>query len=163
MTDPLLKNSITPAPCSQCGSPEGEHWDTGCGEIDAETARWIIAEVDAISAPLRRVRIQATVSKASLSTARQVIRLATVGIHVRSDEQERELQVAVARKISDLTGERVMRNALQAIELRMREPEVSDASFRQLVTDLVDQVLAGLRAQEASRIDPERLLPKVAR
>lgn len=107
--------------------------------------------------------MNAPVSKASLSTARQVIRLATVGIHVRSDEQERELQVAVARKISDLTGERVMRNALQAIELRMREPAVSDASFRQLVTDLVDQVLTGLRAQEASRIDPERLLPKVAR
>lgn len=94
----------------------------------------------------------------ALRVTRPVMRLAITGVFVRTDEQDRELQVEIATKISEVTGDRMMRLALDKIALRMNDRAVSDARFRALVREEVANALGILRRASESQVDPHRLL-----
>lgn len=97
-------------------------------------------------------------SDGALHATRPVMRLAISGLMVRTDEQERELQVEIATKISELTCDRAMRLALEKLEARMCDEAVSDANFRALAREEISYVLGVTRLMASKKVDPHRIL-----
>lgn len=99
-----------------------------------------------------------TYTDGALRATRPVMRLAITGVFVRTDEQERELQIEIATRISEATGDRLMRLALDRLEARMNDAAVSDTNFRALAREEISHALGVLRFTAGKQVDPHRLL-----